>query len=202
MLTKMFSSVLVLSCILSAGCVSHYRPEVVPANTLLSPQENSQVASYKFNVPCRISVNASDDMVGQNKSIWDSTPFGYKDLYHYPLRALLNDCFNSVVYCSFEQPKGNVVDSFELQIEPQSSLLSVDGDNTRYKLVLYVTLYEPGGKKVISWSLDRTNFGSMKSHNEIPDVVYKTIKEIAMEVIKKISTDNKVMVTVSRYSEK
>ena len=202
MLDKLFSSFIFLLCFLSAGCVTHFSSESNIAKSQLSPQEKALASSYNFNVPCHISVNASDDMAGHNDSMWYDTPFGYKDIYHYPLRTLLNGCFNNLVCGPFEQSKGNLLNSFELRIEPQSSLLLVDGAKAQYKLVLYISLYEPGGNKIVSWSIDKTNSGLMESPNEVPDVVYKTIKEIAMDVLKRISTDNKVMSTVSRYSDK
>lgn len=171
------------------GCVSHYHQKVSSEHLELNDDEIAEIRKYagdKFKVPVFIKIISAEEMMGQNDSMWDGTPLGFKDLYHYPLRNIMSDCFNKIVYSVFEQPNADVINSFEMKIEPLQSVMTVDGDTGDYKLRIYVGFYEPGGKKLVSYDLDMHREGQIEDSESIPSVVYDVTKSLALESVRNI----------------
>lgn len=191
-----------ISVFFGCGCVHHYYPQPNPTKAV---PENSEITGFtgiRYQVPVVLNVIAANDMTGQNKSIWDGSPLGWRYLYHYPLKQLVGDCYNNIVYKVFDQPGGEVIDSFELKITPLTSLLSEDSPKVQYTLSVLVNFYEPGGKLLYGEKFDGFKYGNFNSPNEIPDVVYATIKGVAVESVTKIVKDKKVITAMARFKDK
>ena len=151
----------------------------------------------KQGVPCRLlAPETSNDMVGQNKSFWDNTPFGYRVLYHYPLRDIMEDSFKNMVYEIFIPPGGNVLESFELSIKPSLSQMQIYDDTVNYRLDIYATFSEPGGKLVESFHLNESASGKLTSADKVPDIVYQTVNKLALELMRKMLDSKKVVETI------
>jgi hypothetical protein len=173
--------ILISACaVLGCGCVNHYYPQTNPAKAVPDNSEITGITGIRYQVPVVINVIAANDMTGQNKSIWDGSPLGWRYLYHYPLKQLVGDCYNNIVYKVFDQPGGEVIDAFELKITPLNSLLSEDDPKVQYTLCVLVNFYEPGGKLLFGEKFDGSKYGNFNGTNEVPDVIYTTIKGVAV----------------------
>lgn len=188
------SAAMIISCCI--GCTTQYRQEMDVYKTTPDIKEKGALIAKKLDIPLRIIVTASNDAVGQSGS------FMGQNIYHYPLRQLLEECYKAALYNSFRSPDGEVINSFELHLEPQCSILTTSGDNAKYKLTLYICLYEPGGKRITSFCIDKENSGPAGDYNQVPDVVYQTIKEIAVETVRQISISPGATQIISRYIDK
>jgi hypothetical protein len=189
-----FSAIMIISsCV---GCTTQYRQEMDASKTKPSIGEKSSLISKKFDVPLKIAVTASNDAIGQSGS------FMGQNIYHYPLRQLLESCYRDTMNNSFKTPDGEDVNAFELHLEPQCSILTTSGDTAKYRLTLYASFYEPGGKKIVSVCIDKENSGPVGDYNQVPDVVYQTIKELAVETVRQISTSQIATQVMSRYMDK
>ena len=184
------------------GCVTHYRPEVADSKTQPTSAELTKLSGRKFNVPLILNVRAPNDMVGRNDSIFDGTPFGLKDIYHYPLRKLLSDSYNKAAYKVFLYPEGEISNAFELKVEPACSQLLINGRKAKYKLSLYVALYSPKGRLIYSNTFDEYNTGNGGEDNELSDVVYSTIRGLAIESLSSIAKNQYVRQEVKIYEER
>jgi len=173
------------------GCGSTYFLKHNPQGAEFSVAQKGVLAANKSNVPCRVEVICPDDMVGE---------LGMFSLAHYPLKQILKDTFSNAVYASFNQPGGEVLDAFTLQVNVYKSELDMRGEV--YSLTLMVTLQEPGEKKILTLQVEKTVHGEIKSDNDVPDIVYLAAKEIAVESVKELKSNPKVIKTVSRFSEK
>jgi hypothetical protein len=190
------------SAVLTCGCVNHYYPKPNPAKAVPDNSEITGITGVRHQVPVVVNVIAANDMTGQNKSIWDGSPLGWRYLYHYPLKQLVGDCYNNIVYKVFDQPGGEVIDSFELKVTPLTSLLSEDSPKVQYTLTVLVNFYEPGGKLIYGEKFDGSKYGNFNGPNEVPDVIYTTIKGVAVESITKILKDKKVITALARFKDK
>jgi hypothetical protein len=190
----LFSAVMIISsCV---GCTTQYRQEMEASKTEPNINEKNNLIGNKFDVPLKITVTASNDAVGQSGS------FMGQNIYHYPLRQLLETCYRVAMYNSFKTPDGEGVNAFELHLEPQCSILTTSGDTAKYKLALYISFYEPGGKKIVSFCIDKENSGSAGDYNQVPDVAYQTIRELAVETVRQISISPIATQVISRYMDK
>ena len=162
----------------------------------LASSQKSALLANKNNVPCRLEIICPDDMTGRYSTLFSSK------VVHYPLKQILRDSFNSAVYCAFEQPGGEVLDSFTLKVDVFKSQLDMDSSSASYSLYLMVTLDEPGEKKVLTVRADKTLNGPIKDEMDVPSVVYATAKELAIDVIKQLKEDPKVIKTISRFEKK
>lgn len=176
---------------LGTGCGSTYFLKHSPQGSEFSSAQKAVLAANKSNVPCRVEVICPDDMVGE---------LGYFSLAHYPLKQILKDTFSNAVYASFNQPGGEVVDAFTLHVEVYKSELDMHAGV--YILSLMVTLQEPGEKKILTLQEEKTVHGEVKSDNDVPDIVYLAAKELAVDSVKELKSNPKVIKTVSRFSEK
>lgn len=189
-----FSAVMIISsCV---GCTTQYRQEMDASKTEPGISEKSSLTGKKFDVPLKIAVTASNDAVGQSGS------FMGQNIYHYPLRQLLETSYKAAMYNSFKTPDGEMVNAFELHLEPQCSILTTSGDTAKYRLTLYVSFYEPGSRKIVSFCIDKENSGPVGDYNQVPDVVYQTIKELAVETVRQISISPIATQVMSRYMDK
>lgn len=188
--------------VIGFGCVRDYYPQPNPTKAVPDQSELKEITGIRYQVPVVVSVIAVNDMTGQNKSIWDGSPLGWRYLYHYPLKQLVGDCYNNVVYKVFDQPGGEVIDSFELKVTPLNSLLTEDSPDVQYKLSVLVNFYEPGGKLLYGEKIDGYKRGNFSSPGEMPDIVYSTIKEVAVDSIAKILKDKKVLTAIARFNKK
>ncbi|MEI8248281.1 MAG: hypothetical protein WCI51_20770 [Lentisphaerota bacterium] len=178
------------------GCTTPYQQEMNKHKTEPTSAEWGALVNKKFNVPVKIVVVTSNDAIGK------SGVFFGQNIYHYPLRQLLEECYKTAMYNAFRVPGGEGLDAFELHIAPQCSILTTSGDTANYKLALYITFYEPGSKRITSFSLDKENSGPAGDLNQVPDVVYQTIRELAVETIHKISISSASTQTMSRFADK
>jgi hypothetical protein len=177
---------------MGSGCTSHLHPAANPDKAMPTQTELKKLSGKRFHVPVRIIVNASDDMVGKVGG----------DLMHYPLRKVIEDCFNNITYKVFDQPHGEVIDAFEMKIEPQVSILSSSWGTATYKLVLYISFYEPGEKRLESFCLDKTTTSPVGEDDQIPDAVYNTVKNIAVETMSKLVKAKRVRRAITRFEDR
>ncbi|HBC87718.1 MAG TPA: hypothetical protein DCZ94_12235 [Lentisphaeria bacterium] len=182
---------LVSATVLMTGCGSTYYLKHTPQGAEFSAAQRGVLTANRSNVPCRVEVICPDDMVGE---------LGHFSLAHYPLKQILKDTFSNAVYASFNQPGGEVVDAFTLQVNVFKSELDMHDET--YTLVLLITLQEPGEKKVLTLQQEKTMHGEVKSDELVPDIVYDAAKELAIESVKELKTNPKVIKTVSRFEEK
>jgi len=186
-----FYFLMISATVLMTGCGSTYYLRHSPQSAEFSPAQKGELAAHKSNVPCRVEVICPDDMVGE---------LGYFSLAHYPLKQILKDTFSNAVYASFNQPGGEVVDAFTLRVEVFKSELDMHAEV--YSLYLLITLQEPGEKKIITLRQEKTLHGDIKSDNDVPEIVYSAAKELAVESVKELKGNPKVIKTVSRFEEK
>ncbi|MFA6290628.1 MAG: hypothetical protein WC637_02540 [Victivallales bacterium] len=175
----------------STGCGSIFYLKHSPQGAEFSAAQKGVLAANKSNVPCRLEVICPDDMVGQ---------LGRFSLAHYPLKQILKDTFSNAVYAAFNQPGGEVIDAFTLRIEVYRSEL--DMREGLYTLHLLVTIQEPGEKKILTLHQEKTVHGEVKSDFDVPDIVYLAAKDIAVESVKELKSNPKVIKTISRFEEK
>ncbi|MFZ2658092.1 MAG: hypothetical protein WAX69_24380 [Victivallales bacterium] len=176
---------------LTTGCGSIYYLKHTPQSAEFSPDQKGVLAANKSNVPCRVEVICPDDMVGE---------LGHFSLAHYPLKQILKDTFSNAVYASFNQPGGEVVDAFTLRVEVFKSELDMHAQV--YSLYLLITLEEPGEKKVVTLRQEKTVHGDIKSEEVVPELVYSAAKDLAVDSVKDLKSNPKVIKTVSRFSDK
>ena len=177
--------------VLSTGCGSVFYLKHSPEGAEFSAAQKSVLVANKSNVPCRLEVICPDDMVGQ---------LGHFSLAHYPLKQILKDTFSNAVYAAFNQPGGEVIDAFTLRVEVFQSEL--DMREEVYTLHLLVTLQEPGEKKILTLHQEKTVHGEVKSDYDVPDIVYTAAKDLAVESVKELKANPKVIKTISRFEEK
>lgn len=181
-----------LSLLISGtGCGSTFYLKHIPQGAEFSPSQKGVLAANKSNVPCRVEVICPDDMTGD---------LGYFSRAHYPLKQILKDTFSNAVYAAFNQPGGEVIDAFTLRVDVFKSEL--DMHSGVYTLHLLVTLQEPGEKKILTLHQEKTVHGEVKSDFDVPDIIYIAAKELAIESVKELKTNPKVIKTVSRFEEK
>lgn len=180
-------------CILisGTGCGSTFYLKHSPQGAEFSSSQRGILAANKSNVPCRVEVICPDDMTGD---------LGYFSRAHYPLKQILKDTFSNAVYAAFNQPGGEVIDAFTLRVDVFKSEL--DMHNEVYTLHLLITLQEPGEKKILTLHQEKTVHGEVKSDNDVPDIVYIAAKDIAVDSVKELKANPKVIKTVSRFEEK
>ncbi len=189
---KLFTCCFILSMVLlTTGCGSTYYLKHAPQGSEFSAAQRGVLAAHKSNVPCRVEVICPDDMVGE---------LGWFSLAHYPLKQILKDTFSNAVYSAFNQPGGEVVDAFTLQVNVFKSELDMHAGN--YTLVLLITLQEPGEKKILTLQQEKTVHGEVSSDVLVPDIVYTAAKELAIDSVKELKGNPKVIKTVSRFEEK
>lgn len=190
-------NLLIIGCVTAAlagigiGCTSHSYPVVDPDKAVPTQDELARISGKRYHVPVRIVVNASDSMVGK---------VGGK-LMHYPLRNIIESCFDNITYKVFDQPHGEVINSFELRLEPSVSILSSSWGTAKYKLVLYATFYEPGEKRLNSFALDTTKSSSFSS-GQIPDAVFDAVKELAVDTMQRIINSSQAQRAIARFEER
>lgn len=177
--------------LLSTGCGSIFYLKHSPEGAEFSAAQRGALVANKSNVPCRMEVICPDDMVGQ---------LGRFSLAHYPLKQILKDTFSNAVYAAFNQPGGEVIDAFTIRVEVFKSEL--DMREEVYTLHLLVTLQEPGEKKILTLHQEKTVHGEVKSDHDVPDIVYIAAKELAVDSVKELKSNPKVIKTVSRFEEK
>jgi len=148
----------------------------------------------KFKAPCRIKIISPDDMSGRKESM-----LGTK-VYHYPLKNILDDLYNSAIYHLFLQPGGKVVDSFTIEVEVFESTLMFSGSKADYHLYLHIKFKEPGEKIILTKRIEKRQAGNFSSSDNVPSVIYETIKESAISLIDELQSDQKVLASVSKYS--
>ncbi len=187
----MTGCIMVAAVGLGVGCTSHRYPVVDPDKAVPTRDELKKISGKRHHVPVRIIVNASDSMVGKVGG----------NLMYYPLRQIIESCFDNITYKVFDQPHGEVINSFELKIEPSVSILSTSWGTASYKLVLYATFYEPGEKRLNSFCLDTTKSSSFSS-DQIPDVVFDAVKELAVETMYKIINSAQSQRAIARFEER
>ncbi len=192
---KIFSVAIIATLFLS-GCGSTLYMRHNESLAELSSAQKSALLAKKNNVPCRVEIICPDDMCGKYSTTFSS------NVVHYPLKQILRDSFNSAVYCAFEQPGGEILDSFTLKVDVFKSQLDMDSSDAAYTLYLMVTLDEPGEKKVVTIRADKTLDGPVKHQKEVPTVIYDVAKDLAIDVIKQLKQDPKVIKTISRFEKK
>ncbi len=173
------------------GCGSIFYLKHSPQEAEFSTAQKGVLAASKSNVPCRLEVICPDDMVGE---------LGYFSLAHYPLKQILKDTFSNAVYAAFNQPGGEVIDAFTLRVEVFKSELDMHGEV--YTLHLLVTIQEPGEKKILTLHQEKTVHGQIKSDYDVPEIVYTAAKDLAVESVKELKANPKVIKTISRFEEK
>ncbi len=189
---RIFIYLSALSLLVSlTGCGSIFYLKHSPQGAEFSATQKSALTASKSNVPCRLEVICPDDMVGQ---------LGRFSLAHYPLKQILKDTFSNAVYAAFNQPGGEVIDAFTLRVEVFKSEL--DMREEVYTLHLLVTLQEPGEKKILTLHQEKTVHGEVKSDNDVPDIIYIAAKELAVDSVKELKSNPKVIKTISRFEEK
>ncbi len=184
----LFSLTLLVS---TTGCGSIFYLKHSPQGAEFSAAQKGALAANKSNVPCRLEVICPDDMVGQ---------LGHFSLAHYPLKQILKDTFSNAVYAAFNQPGGEVIDAFTLRVEVFKSEL--DMREEVFTLHLLVTLQEPGEKKILTLHQEKTVHGEIKSDYDVPDIIYTASKDLAVESVKELKSNPKVIKTISRFEEK
>ncbi len=184
-------ALIVSASLLMTGCGSTYYLKHASQGSEFSPEQKGVLAAHRSNVPCRVEVICPDDMVGE---------LGYFSLAHYPLKQILKDTFSNAVYASFNQPGGEVIDAFTMQVNVFKSELDMHAET--YTLVLLITLQEPGEKKILTLQEEKTVHGKVTSDEVVPDIVYTAAKELAVDSVKELKGNPKVIKTISRFSDK
>ncbi len=190
------SMLAICAAVVLSGCGSTMFLRHNESLAQLGSQQKSALLAKKNNVPCRIEIICPDDMTGKYSSFFSSS------IVHYPLKQILRDSFNNAVYCAFEQPGGEVLDAFTLKVDVFKSQLEMDSSDANYNLYLMVTFDEPGEKKVVTIRADKMLDGAAKGRGEVPPVIYTVAKDLAIDVIKQLKEDPKVVKTISRFEKK
>jgi hypothetical protein len=184
------------AALLCAGCSSVYQMSNSGNGTELSQQQRTALIAKKNAVPCRVEIICPSDMVGRYETFFtDNT-------CHYPLEQVLEQSFSNAVYCAFEQPGGEVLDAFTLKVEVYKSELQMDSSDARYHINLNVTFEEPGEKKVVSFSVDKSAALPSGEPNVVPAAIYEAVKSSAVDTMNKLKNDPKVVKTVKRFERK
>jgi hypothetical protein len=121
---------------------------------------------------------------------------------HYPLKQILSGCFGNALYSSFDQPSGEVIDSFTLFVDAHASLLAMSGSKAIYDLKLHITLAEPGEKKVVTLDMNKFVSGPVTSDDDVPDAVYDAVRGLAIDTMSSLKSNPKVLKTVKRFEQK
>ncbi len=191
--SRKFASVAIIAMasVLSGACSSTYHMTHSPSNAEFTSAQKSALSAKKSHVPCRLEVVCPDDM---------TAPVGWSSISHYPLKQIVKDVFSNALYSSFDQPGGEVLDAFTLRVEVFKSEL--DMSDGFYSLQLLATLEEPGEKKIVTLSVDKTVHSEEDERNVVPVMVYTASKELAIEVLNGLKANPKVVKTVSRFERK
>jgi hypothetical protein len=183
---------------LCAGCSSVYHMQVDNSSAMLSSQDRGALTKKKFAVPCRVEVICPGDMVGKYDTFFTG------NLCHYPLETIIERVFSDAVYAAFEQPGGEVLDSFTMKVEVFKSELKMDSSEAVYNLSLNITFEEPGEKKLTTFTIEKHVAAPVGENPAamVPEAIYKAIREAAMDSIAKMKLDPKVVKTVRRFERK
>ena len=91
---------------------------------------------------------------------------------------------------------------FNLYVTVPESYLNISSDKAEYLLHVIVTFNEPGEKKITAWSVHKHLALPYTGNKTVPDAIYQATKEVAYEVLKKLTENPKVLRTVRRFEDK
>jgi hypothetical protein len=182
------------------GCRTNHMPVANPNAADLTAQQKSKLAEKKLHVPCRVEVQCPNSLVGDDSSFFTSL-FNHH-FYYYPLQDILTNSFSNAMYSVFDQPKGEIIDSFNLYITVPESRLNISGGDAEYYLHLIVKFTEPGEKKITAFGVKVHLEKPMGNENEIPPVVYEVARDAAYKTLKKLTKSPRVLRTVSRFEDR
>ena len=185
---------------LMVGCRTNHMPVADPNASDLTLKQKSELAEKKLHVPCRVEVQCPNSLTGDDSTFFISL-FNHH-FYYYPLQDILTNSFNNAIYSVFDQPKGEILDSFNLYVTVPESILNISGGNSEYFLHLIVKFTEPGEKKIKAFGVRVHLERPMGNDDEVPPVIYEAAQIAAYKTLLKLTKSPKVLRTVSRFEDR
>lgn len=183
-----------LSIALMMGCVVTH-VQMLADRGKLNEARNEVLQSIpqtrKFNAPLRVNVIGPDDYAGQRSGLLNSYT------YSYPVKDLIRDILNPAIYTVFNEPRLEVQHAFNLEVEIFESQLRLEDTGAPYQLFLKYRLYLPGEKLLTSREVVKQRVGTIPGANEVPGVVYETIRDAVREIVEQIQSDPKLLPAVT-----
>lgn len=178
------------------GCNSTFMPPADPNMSDLTPEQSQEICKRKIHVPCAVEIHCEDGFVGQRDSAF------FTNYYHYPLKSILTNSMKNATYQVFDPAGGEVIDAFTMHVTVSESNLDVAWGKANYRLQIIVKLNEPGEKKVMTVSVNKTLQEPFPDENKIPDVIYKACRDASFEAMQQILKNPKLWTTVKRFEDK
>lgn len=193
-----FSGLLIL-LILAAGCRTNHMLEADPNKSDILPEQARNLSKKRLHVPCRVEVHCPDSLVGEKSGFSSIFSSHY---FYYPLQEILKSSFKSAAFSVFDQPGGEIIDAFNLYVTVPESNLNISSESAEYLLQVIVSFNEPGEKKITAWSIHKHLELPYQDQEKVPDAIYQATREVAFEVMKKLTENPKVLRTVRRFEDK
>ena len=191
---------LLITVIALSACRTNHMPVANPNASDLTAQQRAKLSAKKLHVPCRVEVHCPNSLVGDSSTFFVSL-FNHH-FYYYPIQDILTNSFNNAIYAVFDQPKGEIIDAFNLYITVPESRLNVSSGDAEYDLHLIIKFSEPGEKKITAFGVRVSLEKPMGTDNEVPPVIYEAAQQAAFKTLSQLVKNPKVLRTISRFEDR